>query len=141
MDGDERVMDEIKVNGPMACRICTSKSFLEYKSGILSDPSACLGDKSKSYVVLSGWGEENGKKYWIGRNSWGTYWGEDGWFRVAMGDGDLGITQECHWANPETPRYRYLYNIENQLSGIARIKREFRTQEPQQASTFGVIVS
>ena len=66
---DEAVMQEIMDHGPVACRICSSKSFVEYKNGILSDPSACQNDKSKSYVVLSGWGEENGKKYWIGRNS------------------------------------------------------------------------
>lgn len=36
-------------------------------------------------IALVGWGERDGKKYWIVRNSWGKDWGLDGFFYMARG--------------------------------------------------------
>ena len=136
VSGDEQVLKEIVARGPVACRVCDSKSFLSYTGGIFSDEKAYpCRTVSKKHVVLSGWGEENGVRFWIGRNSWGTYWGEMGWFRVAMGKGDMGISTDCYAAVPKPPKYHHLYQ-QNRISGIARIKKEFRNQDRSESSSF-----
>jgi cathepsin X len=38
----------------------------------------------------------------IVRNSWGQPWGENGFFRIVMGEPtlNLGIERSCHWGVP-----------------------------------------
>ena len=42
-------------------------------------------------IVIVGWGEEKGTKYWIIRNSWGANWGDGGYFKILRGENECGI--------------------------------------------------
>ena len=99
--GEKNMMKEIYARGPITCTIAVPDDLLEYKGGIYRDTTGAHSlDHSISVV---GWGEEDGQKYWIGRNSWGTFWGEKGWFRIVRGENNLGIEADCQWAVPRVP--------------------------------------
>merc|ERR1711988_1837023 len=99
--GEKNIMAEIKARGPVACGVAVTKDFMKnYKGGIYEDTS---GESRIRHVVsLLGWGKsaKDGTKYWIGRNSWGTYWGENGFFKLKRGVNNLMIESECAWAVP-----------------------------------------
>lgn len=91
----ENLMEQaLRQLGPLTVGINANKpSFLMYNSGIFSDESC--SQQLNHAVLLVGYGEENGVKYWIGRNSWGKFWGENGYFRMKRGSGLPGEKGIC----------------------------------------------
>jgi cathepsin X len=67
-----------------------------YTSGIFEDKT---GDKDIVHdISVVGFGVEDGTKYWTVRNSWGTHFGEQGFFRVVRGINNIAIETDCAWA-------------------------------------------
>jgi len=69
--------------GPLAIAVDAS-SFQSYDSGIL----ICNSYGLNHGVLLVGYGTEDGQDYWIVKNSWGLNWGEKGFVRVSVNEGE-----------------------------------------------------
>lgn len=100
VSGEAAMMAEIATRGPISCALCATEEFEAYAGGVFRDTTGCT--ELNHAISIAGYGQEaDGTKYWIGRNSWGTYWGDRGWFKIIRGaQGDLGVTTACDWAVP-----------------------------------------
>lgn len=102
--GEQEMMAEIYARGPIACSLFAhSDYFLNYKNGIISDPTQY--NITTHVVAIVGWGVDTTTSipYWIGRNSFGTVWGEQGWFKLQRGSNTLNMEKRpCSWAVPKT---------------------------------------
>merc|ERR1712013_105032 len=57
-----------------------NEQFKSYKEGIYYYPARLPINHA---VNLVGYGADKGRKYWLIRNSWGDWWGEDGYFKMS----------------------------------------------------------
>jgi C1A family cysteine protease len=87
--------DEVKIRnavakiGPVGVVLHTSDTFFSYKSGIFNQAN-CPTQPTHA-VLIVGYGTEKGVDFWIVKNSWGTGWGESGFFRIARGNKMCGF--------------------------------------------------
>ena len=96
VSGEQTMMQEIYQRGPIACGIAVPEALENYTSGIFEDKTGDMDIVHDISVV--GFGVENGQKYWTVRNSWGTHFGESGFFRVVRGTNNIAIETDCAWA-------------------------------------------
>lgn len=92
--GAKAMMKEIYNRGPIACGI-DANPLLKYTTGIATGWSLM----TDHVISIVGWGTDPKEgMYWIVRNSWGEYWGENGYVRVKHGA--LAVESGCAWAVP-----------------------------------------
>jgi len=103
--GVQSMQAEIMARGPISCGIQATPGLETYSGGYVYsefDPTPEINH----IVAIVGWGQVNNSTgplpYWIIRNSWGTPWGEDGFFRIVLGQPDynLGIETDCSFGVP-----------------------------------------
>ena len=86
----ENNVDQMKAGlniAPLAIAIEADKfCFQTYSSGVF-DNTKC-GTNLDHAVLAVGYGTENGQEYWLVKNSWNTTWGDEGYIKIAIVDGE-----------------------------------------------------
>ncbi|KAI3904364.1 hypothetical protein MKW92_007757 [Papaver armeniacum] len=108
---DEKALQKAVAHQPIAVAIeAGGRAFQLYSSGIFSGKCGTSLDHG---VAAVGYGSEDGKDYWIVKNSWGASWGEKGYIRMERNladttTGKCGIAMEASYPtkkgdNPPNP--------------------------------------
>lgn len=97
--------------GPVYMSLPVHKDFMVYKNGVyrVDEEEEILGTHA---VKCLGWGPNVGEPdydpegefthnhHWYCANTWGTHWGQKGYFQIAM-DQKIGYNAGYNWWNPE----------------------------------------
>ena len=95
---DQLALKSAVALGPVSIAIeADAAIFQSYSSGVIT--SSLCGTKLDHGVLIVGYGEENGIKYWLVKNSWGSNWGDNGFVKIersesAKDDGVCGIAMQ-----------------------------------------------
>ena len=101
--GNEEQMKETVFRfGSVLTRYYVGDDFFAYHDGIYDGKCKEYVGSSHAVAVV-GYGKENGKDFWLVKNSWGQDWGEKGFFRMRRNANNLcGIATETYYIRRST---------------------------------------
>ncbi|XP_050361915.1 uncharacterized protein LOC126781132 [Nymphalis io] len=92
---EDKLAEKLISIGPLSIALDAS-ALQTYHGGILTNDSCSATDINHA-VLLVGYGtDEAGIKYWLVKNSWGTIFGEDGYFKMQRGVNCLAFMKDPH---------------------------------------------
>eukprot|EP01059_Diplonema_ambulator_P035673 TRINITY_DN84_c4_g1_i1.p1 TRINITY_DN84_c4_g1~~TRINITY_DN84_c4_g1_i1.p1 ORF type:complete len:362 (+),score=134.68 TRINITY_DN84_c4_g1_i1:82-1086(+) len=91
--GEMDMKTQLPKVGPITIGI-NAGPMQDYKKGI-DNPKICNPQSLDHAVLVVGYGVESGTQYWTIKNSWGTDWGEEGYYRIVMGENKCGLANDA----------------------------------------------
>lgn len=88
----------LSTEGPLVACFTVYADFYSYRSGIYKHVSG----ESKGGHCVCCVGYNDSQQYWICKNSWGSNWGEEGYFRIAYGQVGIDSFMDAVVAIAET---------------------------------------
>jgi C1A family cysteine protease len=122
----------LSTKGPMIAGMAVYDDFRSYGGGVYRHTTGAF----RGYHAISVVGYDDSQQCWICKNSWGTGWGESGFFRIGYGDSQIDTTfafydmdVRCPEAGPTPPLVddcqRYLPALQRVLT-TARMNPSLR---------------
>jgi cathepsin C len=142
----KKMMHELVKNGPLVVGFNTEAGVWHYDQGVYEEETTALlqestgttdsqapwggpwkpgkrmhnhWEKTTHAVLVVGYGENSREgKYWIIKNSWGTSWGENGYFRIRRGVDTCAVESMAVAVSPVVGDASYFEENAKQLGEI-----------------------
>ena len=98
-DSVDQIKQAIITYGPVSTTVNATSAFQGYTGGIFNEFAS---GSINHAIVLVGWNDNGTNGYWILRNSWGSWWGESGYMRIAYNCNTVGYNTA--WGDYESGR-------------------------------------
>ena len=114
-------------NGPVPTYFLVYKDFLYHKKGIYQHRwGTAMGPH---YVCIMGYNDDPG--YWIVKNSWGTKYQDEGWFKIRYGE--CSIEKKSFYLTGVYGQFPIVYVDDDNTGGPWNGTKEFPYQTIQEA--------
>jgi C1A family cysteine protease len=89
----------LATRGPMVGCMAVYRDFFSYRGGVYRHTTGDLA----GYHAIGVVGYSEDQQCWICKNSWGTGWGESGWFKMGYGEAEMDTRFAMYGVEDVTP--------------------------------------
>ena len=98
----DSIKSMVKEYGPVVSHMTVFNDLDKYRGGIY-EYDGISKIAGGHIIIIVGWQDDSSIKnggYWICKNSWGRFWGEDGFFRIPYDESEIAIYYICIAEDP-----------------------------------------